>query len=110
MRNLIGKAKDLISIDFLDSQVQIAALSVSEIRKFQAKVKALNADKKVSDEDRALMIQRDLIRAAVVGASDMTDEELDTFPIKKLGELTREILSHNGLDPDKAGAAAGNDA
>jgi hypothetical protein len=100
MRNLIGKVRDTASVDFMGDKVEVVSLTVNEIRSFQKYAKEAQ---KADSEDGALAIQRELIRLAVVGASDMTDEELDGFPIKALASLAKAILEHNGLDPDKAG-------
>jgi hypothetical protein len=100
MRNLIGKVRDTAEVDFMGSKLEVVSLTVSEIRKFQKFVKEAQAEE---SEDGALGIQRQLIRMGVVGAEDMTDEELDGFPIKALADLSRAILEHNGLNPDESG-------
>jgi hypothetical protein len=101
MRNLVGKVRDIVEVPFMGETVQVQSLTVKEIRDFQKFVKEAQKDE---SEDGALGIQRQLIRLAVVGASDMTDDELDGFSIKSLASLSRSILEHNGLNPDESGA------
>jgi hypothetical protein len=100
MRNLIGKVRATTEVEFLGEKLEVASLTVGEIRRFQKFVKDSQKDE---SEDGALGIQRELIRLGVVGAADMTDEELDGFPIKALSQLAKDILEHNGLDSEKSG-------
>jgi hypothetical protein len=100
MRKLIGKERLTEKVSFMGDTVEIMSLSINEIRKFQNFVKQAQKDE---SEDAGLDIQRQLIRMAVVDAGDLTDDELDSFPIKALAKLAKDILVHNGLDPDAAG-------
>jgi hypothetical protein len=109
MKHLVGKAKDSLAVQFMGEEVVVEALPLAAIKLFQVYVKKVNEDKKLSDEDRILSIQRYLIRHSVVGAADMTDEDLDSFPPRRLGELSRAIMEHNGVNVDPvAESAEGN--
>jgi hypothetical protein len=97
MRKLLAQDRITVEVPFQGDTLQVKELSVAEIKTFQKTVKTLNDDKKADNEDKALGTQRELIRLAVVDANDMTDEELDTFPLKALSALCNRILEINGL-------------
>ena len=61
---------------------------------FLLAVRAKEAEK---DESKSLDILKELIRIAVVGAADFTDEEFSEFPIGELTTLSNEIMSFSGL-------------
>ena len=104
MKNLIGKVKT-VKVKFLETEtVEVRKLSVAQVREFQAQ---LTAVKESTDEDSGIAIQRSIIRMAVVGAADMTDDELDAFPIADLAALVQTILELAGLATK---AVEGNDS
>jgi hypothetical protein len=100
MRNLIGKSAETFAVPFYGATVEVQRLSVKEIREFQKFAKKAQKD---NAEDGGIATQRQLIRLAVVGAADMTDEELDSFSFQSLADLTKEILAYNGLNSDESG-------
>jgi len=93
MKHLLGKAKST-KVPFLGSEVEVNKLTVAQVKQFQAE---LNAVKDVVDEDSGLKIQRTIVRMGVVGAADLTDEELDSFPLVELTALTQKILELAGV-------------
>lgn len=98
MRNHLGKNRNVAQVPFGDGTVEVLALSVGQIREFQKFARSAKASE---SEDDALAVQRQLIRLAVVGANDLTDEELDSFTLKELADLAKAILEHNGLRTDE---------
>lgn len=110
MKHLVNKARDIITVDFMGDTVQVAAMSLSEIQSFRGLLKKLNEDKKLSDEDRVLAMNRTLIRKSVVDAEGLSDSELDSFPPKALRGLAQAIMEHNDLvaTPDEPVDAEGN--
>ena len=78
----------------MGDEVEVKKLSVNEVFDVQALVKKLNKSK---NEDDQITLLRDVIRIAVLGAADLTDEDFNTFPISELSELTEEILSFSGM-------------
>jgi len=100
MKNLVGKVK-AEKVPFMGDHVEVTKLTVAQVRDFQ---KELNASKATEDEDTGLKIQRTIIRMAVVGAADLTDDELDSFPLVELSKLSQKILELAGV----TGAAEGN--
>jgi hypothetical protein len=97
MKHLVGK-KLTKKVKFVGEEVVIKKLSVTEVMKLQ---EAYN-DAAAGDE---LVLLRTVIRQAVEGAEDLTDEDLSSFPIDELANLSNEIIKFSGMDK---GTAAGN--
>ena len=93
MKHLVGK-QITKKVSFMGDEVEVKKLSVNEVFDVQALVKKLNKSK---NEDDQITLLRDVIRIAVLGAADLTDEDFNTFPISELSELTEEILSFSGM-------------
>lgn len=93
MKHLVGK-QILKKVPFMGDEVEIKKLSVNEVFAVQALVKKLNKSK---NEDDQITLLRDVIRISVIGASEVTDEDFNTFPVSELSELTEEILSFSGM-------------
>jgi hypothetical protein len=56
-------------------------------------------------EDSQTELLRGVIKIAVVGAEDLSNEEFSTFPIAALNELSENILEFSGLS---GGTSQGN--
>jgi hypothetical protein len=97
MKHLVGK-KLTKKVKFVGDEVVIKKLSVTEVMKLQ---EAYN-DAAAGDE---LVLLRTVIRQAVEGAEDLTDEDLSSFPIDELANLSNEIIKFSGMDK---GTATGN--
>jgi hypothetical protein len=102
MKKLLGKVKT-VKVPFMDETVEVSKLTVAQVKEFQ---KELGASKSVEDEESGLKIQRTIIRMAVVDAAELTDDELDSFPLVELTKLTQKILELAGV----AGTSEGNDS
>jgi hypothetical protein len=100
MKHLVGKVITK-KVPFMGDEVEVRKMSVSEVMKIQELVKKANKSK---SEDAQLGLLRDVIRLAVIGADEITDEDFNTFPIGELSDLSNEILAFSGLGE----AAAGN--
>jgi len=101
MKHLVGKVKT-VKVPFMDTEtVEVRKLSVAQVKEFQEELKRV---KDLEDENSGLKIQRSVIRMAVVGADELTDEELDAFPLDDLSKLVQSILSLAGV----ASAVEGN--
>jgi hypothetical protein len=94
MKHLVGKPVTK-KIDFMDSELEIRKLSVKEVLAIQGLVKKQNKSKA---EDSQLGLLRDILRIAVVGAEEMTDDDFDTFPLGDLSNITEEVMSYSGLN------------
>lgn len=99
MKHLVGKVITK-KVPFMGDEVEVRKMSVSEVMKIQELVKKANKSKA---EDSQLGLLRDVIRLAVLGADEITDEDFNTFPIGELSELSNEILSFSGLGDASAG-------
>jgi len=99
MKHLVGKVITK-KVSFMGDEVEIRKMSVAEVLKVQNLV--LKATKS-KDESSQLSLLRDVIRLAVIGAEEITDEDFNTFPIGELNDLTNNILSYSGLQGESAG-------
>lgn len=93
MKHLVGKVITK-KVPFMGDEVEIRKLSVNEVFKVQELVK--KSTKSKSEEDQISLL-RDVIRLAVVGADEVTDEEFNTFPIGELSDVTDNILKFSGI-------------
>lgn len=91
LRGLIGKRVNK-TISFMGSELEINKLTVGQVTRIQGMAK--EAEK---DESKSLDILKEVIRIAVVGAADFTDEEFSEFPIGELTTLSNEIMTFSGL-------------
>jgi hypothetical protein len=104
MRNLVGKKVKTVKVPFMGSEtVEVVKLSVAQVREFQATLSKVKEDE--ADVDSGLNVQRSIIRMAVVGADDLTDDELDSFPMDDLSSLVQKILELAGVRQEKQGNA-----
>jgi len=99
MKHLVGKVITK-KYSFMDDEVEVRKLSVSEVFKVQELVKKTN---KKTDEASQLALLRDVIRLAVVGANELSDEDFDQFPLGELSNLSNNVLSFSGLSGEEAG-------
>ena len=89
MKHLVGKTVTK-TVEFMDDKVQIKQLSVADVL-------SLQEDMKDADEADSLETVSKLIRAGVVGAEEMSDEDLQGFPLGELLELSQEVMAYCGL-------------
>ena len=102
MKNLLNVAAKTKEIPFMETEkVEIRKLTVSQVKKFQALLESV----KDKPEEDGLTVQHALLRMAVVGAEDLTDDELDSFPIEDINTLASDILIYAGVK-----APEGNDS
>ena len=99
MKHLVGK-KITKKVEFMNDEVELRKLSVSEVLHIQNLVKKSNNSK---DKYEELDLLRDVTRLAVVGAEELTNEEFDTFPLGELTTLSSEIMTFAGLGDNTAG-------
>lgn len=84
----------------MSDEVEIRKMSVKEVMGVQELVKKANKSK---SDDSQLGLLRDLIRLAVVGAEEISDEDFNSFPIGELSDLSNEVLAFSGLGDTPAG-------
>jgi hypothetical protein len=90
MKHLVGK-KMSTEVAFMGETVKITKLSVAEILKIQEATKK----QKAGDEVSTL---RMLIKMAVEGAKDLSDQEIESFPLDELSKLGGEIVKFSGMN------------
>ena len=82
--------------------IEIRPLSVAQVKIFQDNMKNREESQIINDTELGLFSQRDLIRMSVVGAKNLTDEELDNMSLIDMTNLANEILKYSGLaEPNK---------
>lgn len=94
MKHLVG-IQQTKKIPFMGDEIEILKLPVSKILELQ---KSITAATKSKDE---LAVLRVVLRAAVIGAEEMTDEDFTTFPASDLNEVAEAILEYCGLSEKK---------
>ena len=91
---------------WMQHDVEIMPLSVTEVKHFQAAMKQQEEEGSDDDDSEAgLAAQRDLIRTGVVGADDLTDEQLDQLPLAEITKLANEVLKYAGLSQRDSGGS-----
>jgi hypothetical protein len=88
------------TVKFLNGDVKISKLTVSEVLEIQSKAK--DAEK---DENAGLELLKTVIRSAVDGGGDLDDSDFDNFPMDELSKLSNEIMKYSGLGQE-AGKSA----
>jgi hypothetical protein len=91
MKHLVGKQLTE-KVPFMGDEVEVRKLTVKEIFAIQKIVE--KADK---DEKSQMKLLRDVIKIAVVGASEITDKEFEDFPLGELTSLSESVMSVSGL-------------
>ena len=76
---------------FMDGEVEIKVLTVGDAKEIDKMTKKLNSKKNGSEADQ-LELLRFVIRKSVIGAEELTDEEMDSFPITELTKLSEAIM------------------
>lgn len=93
MKHLVGKQMTR-KVPFMGDEVEVKQLTVGQAREIEALTKEVN---KLPEEDRDHVgLLHKVIRLAVVGAEELSDEELDGFPISELSTLSQSIMGDGG--------------
>lgn len=90
MKHLVGKPQTK-KVPFMGDEVEIKKLSVAEVMELQELIK------KAAKSKDQLQVLRDVLRLAVVGADEMSDDDFNTFSPIDLNELSEEVLVYCGL-------------
>jgi len=102
MKHLVGK-KVTEKVEFMGDKVEVKKLTVGEILGLQDVISKVNNEEATTETQIKLL--QDILRVAVIGADEITDEEFNDFPIEELNKLSEKILSISGLS---GGVAEGN--
>jgi len=96
MKHLVGKVITE-KVEFMGDQVEVKKLSVKEVLQIQ---KIVDKSQKSKDEESQIRLLQDVIKVAVVGADEVSEEDFNKFPLGELNKLTESILSLSGLGQD----------
>jgi len=99
MKHLVGK-NITKSVEFMGDNVDVRKLSAAEVMKIQKLVKAAGKSK---DEDGGLNLLKEILRIAVVGAAEISDQDFSTFPLSELNDLSEKVLSFSGIGNNPEG-------
>ena len=104
MRKLVGREAQTRKVAFLGEAdaVEVRKLTGAEVKEFQAFIK--EGVRKLPEESQGIAVQTWILRKGVLGADDLTDEELDTFPYEDLADLAKEVLLYSGISSDSGNA------
>ena len=94
IKGLIGK-KMTKKVKFMGEDVVISKLSVAEVMDIQKQAKILE-----SDESAGFGVLQTVLRSAVEGADDISDEDFQMFPMDELSKLSAEIMKFSGVGAD----------
>jgi hypothetical protein len=81
------------NVKFMGEDIQISKLSISEVEDVQAKAKAVDE----KDSKSAFIVIKEIVRKSVEGASDLSDEDFQSFPLDDLAKLSNEIMEYSGM-------------
>jgi hypothetical protein len=89
-------------VQFMGTKVKISKLSVDEVLTIQDLAKAASAVSEESGDDNSgFEILKTVLKFAVEGAEDMTDEEFGKFPMAELSTLSSDIMEFSGVNKGK---------
>lgn len=88
MKEFLGKNLTR-KVKFMDGEVEVKELTVADVKNIEAETK------KLEDNEDQIEALHYILRLAVVGAEELTDEEIDSLPIAELTKLSEEIMGVN---------------
>jgi hypothetical protein len=100
MKHLVGKTIT-DKVPFMGDKVEVKKLTVGEILALQEVITKVGDS---TDAKAQLGLLRDIIKVAVIGADELSDDDFDTFPIEELNRLSNKVMELSGL----AGGTEGN--
>ena len=96
IKGLVGKRMSK-KVKFMGEDISITKLKVAEVMEIQEASKKLAEVESEDDENMGLDILRTVIRAAVEGGDELTDEDFVEFPMDELSKLSNEIMKFSGI-------------
>ena len=91
MKHLVGKSMTK-KVKFMSEDVTVKKLSVAQVMDIQEKSKQAG-----TDENAGMDVLQYVIGCAVEGASELTKDDFESFPVDELSKLSNEILTFSGL-------------
>lgn len=93
-KDLVGKAVTK-EVTFMGEKVQIRKLTVAQVLEIQAKAKELEGS-----EEGNLDVLILILTLAVPGASEISKEDFQNFPMDELAKLSNDVMRHSGVAGD----------
>lgn len=81
----------------MGDEVEVKKLTVGEILELQKVIAKVGESE---DAEKQIGLLRDIIKVAVIGAEELSDEDFQTFPIEELNKLSNSVMSLSGLGSD----------
>jgi hypothetical protein len=95
IKSLVGK-KMTKNTKFMGVDLKIQKLSISEVLSIQERAK--DAEKNEAEGFNVLKL---VVRSAVEGADELSDEDFDNFPLDELSKLSTEIMKFSGIGQEQ---------
>lgn len=93
IKALVGKRMTK-KVKFLDSDVVIEKLSVAQVMEIQEKAKSITEN---ADDESGLSLLKYVIRTAVEGGDELTDDDFKEFPMDELSKLSEAVMAFSGM-------------
>jgi len=93
MKHLVGKELTE-KVPFMGDEVEVRKLTVGKIMDLQ---KLIGKAEKSKSDDAQLKLLCDIIKVAVIGAEELSQEDFDGFPLAELTELSTHVMRVSGL-------------
>lgn len=84
------------NVKFMDKDLEIRKLNINQVLRIQAVTKAAEEAK---DENSGIAILSAVIREGAKELAELSQEELQEFPMEELGKLSTAIMDFSGLTP-----------
>lgn len=91
IKGLVGR-KMSKNVKFLGEDVKITKLTVAEVLAIQAQAKDAE-----NDSDSGFEVLKYVVRTAVEGGDQLSEDDFATFPMDELSKLSGEIMKFSGL-------------
>jgi hypothetical protein len=91
MKALVGK-RITKKVAFMGDKVEISKLTLSEVTSIQDFAKEAE-----NDDSKGLELLKMVIRMSVEGASDLTDDDFNTFPLEEISSIAEQVMSFSGM-------------
>jgi hypothetical protein len=96
LKSFVGR-KSLKKVPFMGEHVEVKRLSVAEVFELQEMIK--NIDE--GDEKAYFKVMQHVIRQAVEGGDEMTDEDFGSLPMEDLSNLAESAMTVSQVQAGK---------
>lgn len=92
IKGLIGRKMTRVT-KFMGEDILISKLNVANVMDIQEKAKKLE-----ENDNEGFDLLKSIIRSAVEGADELSDEDFEGFPLDELSKLSNEIMKFSGIN------------